>query len=279
MAQDGAVTGSSGLTAPADLRRVYDSQLREQAELATAERWERHGPLLWAEFGGGQGFVTYGAPPPRDRVELAELVAATVAHFSARPAVTEIEWKTRGHDPWPDLDAVLVEHGFVAGERESVMLGEAALLDQVLPLPSGVSVDRITARADIEEMAALADAVFGSTTSRARLEELVRRPADGVEEIELWVARAQGQVVSAGRLEPVPGTDVAGIWGGGTLPAWRGRGIYRVLLAERARSALRRGYRLLHSDSTAASRPILERTGFVRVTTTTPYVWAPDQPH
>jgi predicted GNAT family acetyltransferase len=74
-------------------------------------------------------------------------------------------------------------------------------------------------------------------------------------------------------LEPVPGTEFAGIWGGATLPEWRGRGIYRALTAARARSALRLGRTLIHSDSTEASRPILERSGMVKVSTTTPYRW------
>ena len=77
----------------------------------------------------------------------------------------------------------------------------------------------------------------------------------------------------AGRLQVVPGTDFAGIWGGSTLPEYRGRGIYRALVSARARSAVDLGVRYLHSDSTDMSRPILERSGLVPVTTTTPYVW------
>jgi predicted GNAT family acetyltransferase len=91
--------------------------------------------------------------------------------------------------------------------------------------------------------------------------------------MEMWVAEAGGRMVSAGRLEPVAGTDFAGIWGGATLPEWRGRGIYRALTAARARSALRLGKTLIHSDSTEFSRPILERSGLVKASTTTPYAW------
>ena len=92
--------------------------------------------------------------------------------------------------------------------------------------------------------------------------------------MELWVAEtADGEIVSAGRLEPVANTDFAGIWGGATREPWRGRGIYRALTAARARSALARGKTLVHSDSTEYSRPILERSGLVNVSTTTPYLW------
>jgi hypothetical protein len=48
------------------------------------------------------------------------------------------------------------------------------------------------------------------------------------------VAEADGQVVSAGWLVFRPGTDFAGLWGGSTLRAWRGQGIYRSLVAHRA---------------------------------------------
>lgn len=75
--------------------------------------------------------------------------------------------------------------------------------------------------------------------------------------------------------ESVPDTDFAGIWGGATREQWRGRGIYRALTAARARAALSLGKTLIHSDSTEYSRPILERYGLVRVSTTTPYRWRP----
>jgi predicted GNAT family acetyltransferase len=73
----------------------------------------------------------------------------------------------------------------------------------------------------------------------------------------------------------VAGSEFAGIWGGATRSEWRRRGIYRALTSARARSALRLGKRLMHSDSSEDSRPILERAGFVKVSTTTPYLWRP----
>jgi hypothetical protein len=92
--------------------------------------------------------------------------------------------------------------------------------------------------------------------------------------MELWAAEADGRFVCGGRLEPVPGTAFVGIWGGATLEAYRGRGIYRAVTAARARSALAQGKTLVHSDSTEYSRPILERAGLVKVSTTTPYNWS-----
>ena len=59
------------------------------------------------------------------------------------------------------------------------------------------------------------------------------------------------------------------------LEEWRGRGIYRALVAERARLAAGRGRVYIETDASDDSRPILERLGFVPVTTTTPYIWSP----
>ena len=152
------------------------------------------------------------------------------------------------------------------------MMGEARLLAVDVNLPAGVTLRTVSDEADVRAMSAMADEAFGDPVSDERAESLLHRLAldDGM---ELWVAEADGRMVSAGRLEPVPHTEVAGIWGGSTLVPWRGQGIYRALTAARARSALRLGRTVIHSDSTEFSRPILERSGMVKVSTTTPYAW------
>ncbi len=163
--------------------------------------------------------------------------------------------------------------GFTPDEPESIMIGEARMLAVDVTLPEGVVLRRITAEGDVRGMSAMADEVFGDPPSDEVADALLRRLLldDGM---ELWVAEAAGQIISAGRLEPVLGTEFAGIWGGATRPEWRSRGIYRALTAARARSALGMGKSLINSDSTEYSRPILERAGLVKVSTTTPYQWA-----
>jgi hypothetical protein len=79
-------------------------------------------------------------------------------------------------------------------------------------------------------------------------------------------------VVSAAWLAPMAGTRVAGMWGGSTLAAYRGRGIYRALVAVRARRALELGYPILQVDASDDSRPILERLGLHVVGGTRPYL-------
>ncbi len=199
-------------------------------------------------------------------------MAVTLAHYSADDEIVRVEWKTRGHDGVPELHASLVGHGFVPGEPESVMVGRAEGLVVDVAVPPGVTIRRITAPEDVERMAVIQDEAFGKT-SPGMAEALLARLALGKDDMELWVAEAEGEMVSAGRLEPVAGCDFAGIWGGATLERWRGRGLYRALTSARARSALRHGKTLINSDSTEYSRPILERSGLVKLSTTTPYEW------
>ena len=86
------------------------------------------------------------------------------------------------------------------------------------------------------------------------------------------VAWAGDVPVCSGRVTFLRGAEFAGLWGGGTLPQWRGRGVFRALVAHRARAAAERGYRYLQVDASDDSLPILRRTGFTELTTTTPYV-------
>jgi GNAT superfamily N-acetyltransferase len=113
----------------------------------------------------------------------------------------------------------------------------------------------------------------GASRANALEEELAATP----DALTIVVAEAGGALVSAGWVRFPEGTEFATLWGGSTLPEWRRRGIYRSLVAYRARLAAQRGLRSLEVDASSESRPILERLGFRAVTTTTPYVWSPSQ--
>ncbi|MBD9735949.1 GNAT family N-acetyltransferase [Streptomyces sp. H28] len=184
------------------------------------------------------------------------------------------EWKLYGHDRPADLGRRLVAAGFTPGAVETLMIGEIAALDLDAAPPEGVDVVPVTDPAGVGLVAAVHERVFGTDGSRLR-RDLLARLADGSGTVSAVLALAGGEPVSAARLELVPGTGFAGLWGGGTLPSWRGRGVYRALVAHRARTAAAHGCRYLQVDASAESRPILERLGFAALTTTTPYVRLP----
>lgn len=264
----------SGMSQCSRFLAAYDEQLRTDAETPSAVAVTALGPLRLVTFTGGRGFVTYRDLGGADAEAIDRLVEATLTHYRADPGITRVEWKTRAHDHAPGLHESLLGRGFVAEEPESIMVGEAQRLAVDVPLPDGVVLRQVSEENDVRAMSAMNAQAFGDSVAEgaAMAEALLRRLSlDGT--MELWVAEADGQIISSGRLEPVPGTDFAGIWGGSTLKEWRGRGIYRALTAARARSTMRLGKTLIHSDSTEYSRPILERYNFLKVSTTTPYVW------
>ncbi|UYM06235.1 GNAT family N-acetyltransferase [Solicola gregarius] len=260
------------MTDPQHFLEAYDEQLRTDAETPGALETARHGPLHLATFAGGRGFISYRDLGGADADAIRELVSAALGHYRADPEIRRVEWKSRGHDHAPGLYEALTGSGFMAEETESIMIGEAKALAVEVALPEGVTMRRVTEEADVRAMTAMQGEVFGDSLADEIADGVLRRLSRG-DAMELWVAEVDGRMVSAGRLEPVTGTDFAGIWGGATRPEWRGRGIYRAMTSARARAALAYGKTLINSDSTEFSRPILERSGLVKVSTTTGYVW------
>ena len=254
------------------LLAAYDDELRTDAEISNAIKVRALGPLLMATFSRGRGFITYRDLGGADSETIRSFVLEALEHFRADSSVESVEWKTRAHDVAPDLDRILTDNGFIAGEAESIMIGEAKRLAVDVELPQGVSLRKIESDEDIYRMAKMQAEVFGDADfepmAKSLIEQLARK-----EGLELWAAEFNNEIISAGRIDPVKGTGFAGIWGGATQVQWRGKGIYRALTAARARSAMAAGKTWIQSDSTEFSRPILERSGFLKVSETTPYIW------
>jgi GNAT superfamily N-acetyltransferase len=161
-----------------------------------------------------------------------------------------VEWKYYSHDG-PELRERLLAAGLEPEDEETVVVAEAA---SIAPPPADVELRLAT-----DEFDELAARVFGR---RYRLPE----------KAVAVVAMVDGQPVSGGRVDFEESVEFAGLFGGITLPEYRGRGLYRATVAKRAELARERGYRWLYSDALPTSRPILERLGFVPLTTTTPFV-------
>ncbi|MDH2442753.1 GNAT family N-acetyltransferase [Amnibacterium sp. CER49] len=258
---------------PEQLRDLYDQRLRPWVEPDPAPGlvFERFGDLVRVT-GRRQGFVETGPDVGLRGAELDAAIAAHRDHFAARGE--ELEWKTRAHDLPADLPDRLLAAGFEPEHAETVVVGVAADMVDAAAEPEGVRIRRTADPDDYVRIAAMESAVWGEDWSWLA-PDLERETAHDPEHFLVFVAEADGEVVSAAWLANKPGTGFGGLWGGSTLPGWRRRGIYRALVAVRARAALERGVEYLQVDASKDSSPVLERLGFVAVTTTTPYVWRP----
>ncbi len=258
---------------------AYDAQLRDRVSdrLPAGVTVERDGPLLrfFGLFGeGNRGFVSYRDLDGLDGADLDALIARQVRVFAERGE--RFEWKLHAHDRPPDLSQRLRAASFVPEEEETVVIAPVDEIAGRPVLPEEVSLREVTDRSDLDRIAAFEQAAWeeddGDSWIAGSLD--AERTADP-EGITIVVAEAGGAIVCAGWVRFERGTDFATLWGGATLPAWRGRGIYRAAVAYRANLAAERGFRFVEVDASSDSRPILERLGFTAVTTTTPYVWSP----
>jgi ribosomal protein S18 acetylase RimI-like enzyme len=258
------------------LRAVYDQQMRGLEPRPPASvRYERDGPLLRG-VGGHRGYIS----GPRDigvtGAELDRLIARQRDYFAGRGEA--VGWQTRAHDEPAGLTARLRAAGFVPQEELTVLIGLTAELATAPVLPGGVVLRWVTADDDMRRIAALQSVVWGQDWSWLG-ENLIARIAAAPHDIAVLAAEAD-DVVSAGWLAFFqPGADgFARLLGGSTLPQWRGRGIYRALVAARAERAAARSVKYLQVDASNDSAPILRSLEFRAVTTTTAYVWTPPQP-
>jgi hypothetical protein len=259
----------------ATVRAEFDEQVRRGLHPdGSGGLGERTGPVVRWRTVDGEGWsgVVWS---DLDESTADAVIADQVRFFGGRGE--EFEWKLYSYDQPPDLGERLLAAGFVADETEALVVADARQIARQDgtggALPDGVRLVQVTDEAGLELMIEAHDRVFGADPQlrRALIAQLRNSPDLAV----LVLAMAGDEPVSSARISFGTGTDFAGLWGGGTVPQWRGRGIYRALVGYRARLAVTRGYRYLQVDASPESRPILERLGFACLAQTTPYVWSP----
>ncbi|MFD7262261.1 GNAT family N-acetyltransferase [Streptomyces sp. NPDC059874] len=252
------------------VRARFDAEMREGAQPDAAQaRVERVGAVV-RQIMPGLGWSGVLWSDLDEETADAE-IAAQVA-FVAECGASEFEWKLYDYDRPADLGDRLRAAGFVPEPPETLMIGRVAELAR-LPVdpPEGITLRVVTDEAGVDLMMEVHARAFGTERPRIR-EQMVSLLRDEPETIAAVLAMAGDTPVSAARMEMRPGTSFAGLWGGGTVPEWRGRGIYRLLVAHRARIAAELGIPYLQVDASDDSRPILERLGFDRLGVTVPYV-------
>lgn len=196
-------------------------------------------------------------------------IAAQIARFDGYPG--RWEWKHYSYDEPADLPERLLAAGFEAEPVEALLVAEIAGLDLTVALPDGVELVEVSEPDAARGLVAFQDEVFGSERpglAEALVAGLSQRPPRAL----ATMALAGGEPIAAGRVELEPGTDFAGGWGGCTRADWRGRGVFRALVAHGAGLAAERGYRYIQVDANDQSRPILMPLGFAELCKTTPYI-------
>lgn len=252
-----------------EVRAHYDRVLRrEAAPDEPGATVERVGAVVRQVSGrGGWSGVLWSGLDSGPAADAA--IAEQLCYYGALGL--SFEWKQHAHDRPADLGERLTAAGFLAGPPETVMVAEVAAVERTPAWPEGVTVRRVADPAGLAPVLDVHRRVFGGDQEPLR-RRLAAQLTEAPERVRVLLVLAGELPVCAARLELTPDAGFGGLWGGGTLPEWRGRGIYRALVAHRAALAAEAGCRLLHVDASAESRPVLERLGFTPITVTTPYL-------
>lgn len=252
-----------------DAREILDLYDRQMRADPPKEAGVDH---VWVDgvlrsLGGDHNLIGWWDLP----AEAAPAAAAReAAWFQARGQ--SVEWKLFSHDHPLNLAAHLAAAGFEGDEPETFLGFDqaAAPLDQTDG--PGVTVLRVVDAAGLADLMVINALAFGRPGPRP-IDTFAARLQEGSS--LFYIAYADGVPACAGRMDLAPGRAFAGLYGGGTVPGHRGRGLYRALVAARAREAARLGVRFLTVDARETSRPILERLGFKSLASVRGWVLTP----
>jgi GNAT superfamily N-acetyltransferase len=250
------------------IRQIYDRYIRQEAEYPNFTREELPGIIRLAPQGGDErGFIAFTR---LDEGNVQAVIEAQIAYFEKLGV--GFEWKLYDYDTPTGLKGRLAQRGFEIGEDEAILFFDLEALPDQMRLPVQADVRRLEPGNPLDDILTIENEVWG--TDHSSLVGHLKRTLDEHSElISIYVAYVDGAPASAGWIEFYPGKPVAGLWGGSTRAVFRGKGLYKALLASRAQEALQRGVSYLTVDASPMSRPILERLGFQLVAISNPCTW------
>lgn len=182
------------------------------------------------------------------------------------------EWKIYDYDTPHDLKERLVAHGFEIEAEEAVLVLDLADAPEKFWQPITHDVRKITSPDKVSDVVTVHEQVWEETQpwlTQYLTESLANYP----DKMSIYAAYVNEKPVCAAWIYFAEGSQFGGLWGGSTLEAYRGQGIYTAVVAARAQEAKARGIKYLTVDTTPMSRPILEKRGFKTIARSFPCKW------
>ena len=245
-------------------RELYNRQLRYAARMPGYRREETPFLVRYVSLHGDKGYVLWSnLATSHDAFRLIQN-EATYFHGLGQP----FEWKLFDYDQPGHLGHILKRLGFSPSEPETVMVVDW----RTVPAYQGTArhAREITDDAGIRDLMGLEEAVWSRPFGG--LESKLRRDQECVpQNLVIYGVYDGDSLVSGAWMYLEPGSLFASLWGGATLPAYRGQGCYTALLHARGRRASLEGHPFLTVDASAMSRAILEKWGFICLGTATGY--------
>lgn len=216
--------------------------------------------------------VTGPSPSPYDNLILwSDLNASNVdqeldkhlAYFDKREH--DFGWFVYEHDQPSDLAARLQSRGLKLESQATVVIANPSDLGEFYSSP-GIKVRQLKDPADVSDSLAVSNAVWGMQHHefvRRWLTDLIR---DHPNESTVLVAYHDELPIGTSWSTHWKGDPFASFFGGTVLPNWRGKGVYRAMVTERAKIAATENIDWCVVDAGSESFPILQRIGFKPLT-------------
>jgi ribosomal protein S18 acetylase RimI-like enzyme len=183
---------------------------------------------------------------------------------------------------WPssrpvDLGARLEAAGIAHDGDAPLMTLDLEEADLTPDPPAGLTIERATDAAALAEASPVTLAMIDGPAAQAVFSAAYEALAFGSERaLVLFVGRLDGRPVATSAL--YTGTGLAGVYGVGTLPELRGRGLGRAMTIAALAEGRRRGLRIGALMSSDLGLPVYRRLGFREVGTVAFYTSPADEP-
>ncbi len=253
----------------AALLALYDDTMRRNACVAGCMREQTAEVSRYTTSTGSQRYIMWHdfAAADAARVIDAELHAA-------QGNAGVLMWKLYAHDvAHGALRSGLIARGFAENDHCTLMAVPVAALLDALPRndpgrDTDLTVRQLTTADELDAYQNIWDDVWPDAPNARYVNDYRVLIASGEPGIVFFAGfAANDSPVTSGYLYHHPGQPFALLCGGTTKAAWRRRHAYTRMLAARARAAALRSARYLAVEASAQSRPILERLGFVPLST------------
>lgn len=240
-----------------ELISQFHKELREEAQIQGFKREQTEHVVRHISQFGERGFIS-ASNVNEDNAR--EIIKNELDYFKQRNQ--SFEWKVYSYDKPDNLKELLKQEGFTIGDPEALMFMEIDHQHPLLLDGSFKNVIEITDEQGIKDIIALEESIWNESLAELG-ERLWRDKQNNPETLYLYGIYEDSKLVSAAWMYLEANSAFASLWGGSTLPSYRGKGYYSKLLAVRAQKAFEKGHPLLTVDASPMSRPILEKSGFL----------------
>jgi len=266
------------------LLALYDDTMRRNGNVAGCAREQTAHVSRYTTSTGSQRYIMWDDFAPESAGHVVETELSSVAGNAK-----VLMWKLYEHDVSREaLRAALLARGFSENDYCTLM---ACTVDTLSERLAALNVDAAESPLDVRELTTpqsldayqeIWDDVWPGAPNKRYVDDyrdrLVRRDPGIVFFAGFAGTGVDAEPVTSGYMFHHPGAPFALLCGGTTKAKWRRQHAYTAMLAARTRSALGRGASFLAVEASAASRPILERVGFVPLSTLAFYEKHIDEP-